>query len=248
MFRDKSKSAIGVAVVALFVTLLNASPSDAAAVACPTGISKFNPEDGDVYFASAANDLKRYRVGHRPVQPITLKPDEHISLYYFTTPTALNTPMVFALIRAYKIRIDYPTSLLPTEVHVSNSLSPDRTVPTTNYTSFHMEKRHDPSALRTEFHMRFATGWFNWDNSYDAVSNPDIYALPNGSDFTGYKAYMQRISGFSIDGSCVTFTLFDDKSFAQAVESVSMVLVALAEKSDQAAETIRFSVNFSAGP
>ena len=96
--------------------------------------------------------------------------------------------------------------------------------------------------------MRFEDGLFNLENSYDDVSNPDIYALPNGSDFKGFKAYMQRISGFSADGRCVTFTLFDTKNFAQSVESVSMVLVALPDKSDRPSDTIDLSVNFSSQP
>lgn len=247
MFGDQFKSAIGVAVIALLLPLFSAAPSDADPKSCPTGISKFKAEDGDVYFASAVNDLERYRVGHGPIQSIALKPDDHITLYYFTTPRALDTPMVFALIRAYKIRAGYSTSLLSTKVIVSNSTSRDDAVLTTAYTSFHAEKHRDPSPLRTKFHMRFWSGW-NFDNSYDDVSDPEIYDLPSGSNFDGFKAYMQRISGFSADGRCVTFTLFDDKNFAQAVESASFILVTLADKSDSPADKMAFSVNFPAQP
>lgn len=250
MFSDQSDSIIATAVVALFVSLIGASPSEAAPTACPAGIDTFSPKDGDLYVASAVNNLQRYRVGHGPFpgQPITLKPDDHISLYYLTVPKALDTPMVFALIRAYKVRPDYSTSLLPTEVHVSNSISRHHRVPAAEYISFHAEKRRDPDPLRTQFHMRFGDGLLDFENSYDDVSNPVIYALPNGSDFNGFKAYMQRISGFSADGRCVTFTLFNTKKFAQSVESVSMVLVALAEKDDKPSDTLDLSINFSTQP
>jgi len=248
---NKSRSASALVVGCLAVGLLNVTQANAAQTSCPIGISKFAPQDGDLYFASAANNLQRYRAGRAVVEkPIALKPDDHISLYYFTAPEALATPMVFALIRAYEMRKGQSTSLKPTDVVVSNSMSSDKLVPTAAYTYFHEERRKEFSPLRTEFHMRFEDGGFfsnNWDNSYDDVSNPEIYALPKepkGAEYSGFKAYMQRVAGFPGDGRCVAFDLFDHKSFAYAVDSVSMVLIALADKSNKEADRTGFSVKF----
>ncbi len=250
MIRSAPGSTIATAFYGLLsAAILGLTIGHAAPANCPAGIDKFKPADGDLYIASSVNELQRYRSGRTSVQqPIALKPDNHISFYYFTAPESLTTPMIFALIRAYKIRAGHDTSLRPTEVQVANSKSHRRKVPTKDYTFFHEEKRLAPSVLRTNFHMRFEDGFFSWDNSYDDVGNPEIYELPKGQGFSGFKAYMQRITGFSEGGRCVIFRLFNRKEFAAAVESFSLGLVALADKRKQADDTISLSVNFAAPP
>ncbi len=253
MLRSIPRSTIATAFCALMpAAFFGIASCNAAPVGCPSEVSKFSPADGDLFIASGANALQRYRSGRGGVQqPVTLKPDDNISLYYFAAPESLTTPMIFALIRGYKIRAGHDTSLRPTQVHIANSKSHRQEIPTKDYTSFHEEKRHDPSLLRTNFHMRFGDGpfpWNNWDNSYDDVGNPDIYGLPKGDGFTGFKAYMQRITGFSQGGRCVVFRLFNRKKFAAAVESFSLVLVALADKRKEANDAASLTVNFAAPP
>jgi hypothetical protein len=253
MTRNTLRSIVATAFAALLAAAMFAATiCDAAPVNCPAGIDKFKPADGDLFIASSVNELQRYRSGHGSVHDtVVLKPDDHISFLYFTEPESLETPMIFALIRAYKIRAGYDTSLRPTEVHVANSKRNHLKIPLKDYTFFHEEKRLAPSSLRTDFHMRFYDGslpWDNWDNSYDDVSDPDVYALPAGNGYAGFKAYMQRITGFSKDGRCVVFRLFNRKKFAAAVESFSLVLVALADERNHANDTISLSVNFAAPP
>jgi hypothetical protein len=234
----------------LAAAFLGIAAGNAAPVNCPDGIGKFNPANGDLFVASAQNELQRIRAEHGAVeQPITLNPDAHISFYYFVKPRSLTTPMVFALVRAYKIRPGFSTSLDPDEVRVSNSNSRGEAVPTKKYAYFHEEKRLGFNVLRQDFHMWFHDGFFSSSsNSYDDLDDPDVYALPEGNGFNGYKARMQRIKGFTSDGRCVVFDLFRHKRFAQALESFSLSLIALADKRSRADDLLRFSIGFAATP
>lgn len=227
---------------------------NAAPVNCPDEIVKLQPTNGDLFIASAQNPLRRVRAGRGAVQqPITLKPDAHISFYYFVTPESSKKPMIFALIRGYKIRSGKDTSLEPAEVHVSNSISPDKKIPATKYISFHEQKRNGPNSLRKDFHMRFHqhASFFSFlnalNNSYDDVDDPGIYDLPRGDGFNGFKARMQRITGFPERARCVVFTLFDHKRFAEAVASFALSLIALSDEGERPYDRVKFTIDFAAG-
>ena len=223
------------------------SISKAAPLDCPDELSKFSPRDGELFVGSQKNPLQRIREGHDSPKKLTnLKPDKNISVYYFAAPQSLITPMVFAFIRGYKIKPNTPTSLNSSDVFVSNSASTELRVAKKKYSDFHDEKRFGPNILRTSFHMNFEDALFSRYNSYDDVTSPKVYALPEGRSFNGYKARMQRISGFPEDGRCVVFTLFEREDFAEAVDSFSAVFVELAEKSDIPSDAFSFAIDFHA--
>ena len=246
MLRDTVGPTLAAALLALVAA---ASGCSAAPVACPNDIGQFSPKNGDIFIASAANPLRRIRDLAGGVAPsISLKPDDHISFYYFAAPDTLSAPMVFALIRAYKIRADHSTSLDPGDVWVSNSLSEHKKVPATDYNYFHNDKRLGPNILRTKFHMKFYDVFYKLDNSYDDLDDPGVYALPKGTEFNGYKARMQRIKGFPQGGRCVVFELFRRKTFAAALDFFSLSLVALADDRDHPNDRVSFTVKFAASP
>jgi hypothetical protein len=256
MIRGAKRSPMTTAWFAfLLAAIFGLTTCDAAPVNCPSGIEKFNPKDGDLLIGSAANTLRRYRNGHDTVQQlITLKPDAHISFYYYVVPDSPTKPMIFALIRGYTMRSGKATSLDAAYVHVSNSISADKKVPAAEYVFFHEQKRDGPNSLRDDFHMLFHQhapfyAFLNpLNNSYDDIDNPKIYALPHGDGFKGFKARMQRISGFPEGAQCVVFTLFDHKRFADAVASIAMSLIALSDKGHRPYDLVKFSVNFAAAP
>lgn len=234
---------------------LGIAAGNAAPVNCPDGIVKLQPANGDLFIASSENPVQRVREGRGAVrQPITLKPDAHISFYYFVTPESPTKPMIFALIRGYKMRSGAATSLDAAYVHVSNSISADRKIPATDYVFFHEQKRDGPNGLRDDFHMLFHQHAPFYailnplNNSYDDIENPKIYALPQGDDFRGFKARMQRISGFPEGARCIVFTLFNHKRFAEAVTSLALSLIALSDKGDRPYDRVKFSVNFAVAP
>lgn len=249
MLRDVPRSTATIFYGLLSAAFLGIASCNAAPVNCPAEVLNLKPAPGDLFVASSVNPVQRIRANGGEVrQPIVLKPDANISFYYFVNPKALDTPMVFALIRAYKIRKGHSTSLEPDEVFVSNSLSRHRPVSTEDYVFFHDEKRYGPNILRTKFHMKFHDVFYSLDNSYDDVRDPDIYALPKGNGFSGFKARMQRITGFTEDGRCVVFTLFRHKRFAEALDSFSLSLIALADERKLPDDIVRFSIGFPASP
>jgi hypothetical protein len=246
MINAAMHSAIVFAFCEIFsVMLFGASTPKAAPIDCPSEISRFTPADGDLFVDSVKNHLQRIRHGYDSANELKpLKPDKNISIYYFASPKSLNTPFVFALIRGYELKGH--TSLDSSTVYVSNSFSDERPVTTNNYKYFHEEKRQGMNVLRTAFHMKFFDSSFSFDNSYDDVTSPKVYDLPEEGHFMGYKARMQRISGFPPDGRCVRFSLFEHDNFANAALSVSASLVELADKMESPNDEITFLIKFSA--